>query len=216
MPPPKPPTPVKIVPGARANRAGGSTKGSRAKQLSDHKTRIAMAYRLRVLEGKTFPEVGRIMGCTPERARQFAKDGAKECLSEEVRDEARNTTLVELDALRAKAYEYLHGDYVMVQFGKVATLPVVDPGTGQVTEKPIKDVGPNLAALDRILKLEKRRAEIFGYDAPRRSSVQVVTEDPIMAEINRLREEMEMAEAEIAREAAAREAAAKGEGQPTN
>lgn len=143
------------------------------------------AYRLRHIEGRQVGQVAAILGCSTSYAIKLARDGAQYMVAEELKDEARSNALTELDALREEAYRYFRGRYVVTQFGKIV---LDDEG------RPVQDIGPNLAALDRILKLEKRRAEIFGYDAPRRSTVNVVTEDAIMAEINRL--EAEMSEAE--------------------
>ena len=50
-------------------------------------------------------------------------------------------------------------------------------------------------ARDKVLKIEKRRGEIFGYNAAPKVSVRVVTEDVISAESARLEAELAAAEA---------------------
>lgn len=164
--------------------------------------RAITAYRLRHIEGKQIRDIAEELNCHPKHVQKLVVRGAKLCVAEELRDSARSGTLAELDALRSKAYEYLHGEYMAAQFGKIVTEAVTetDPVTGheRTVDRPVRDIGPNLAALDRILKIEKRRAEIYGYDAPKRTTVNVVTEDAIIAEINRLEAQMAQAEAELA------------------
>lgn len=150
--------------------------------------RAITAYRLRYIEGKQLREIAEQLNVHTASVPKLCSRGVKLCVGEEMRESAKTGALAELDALRTQAYEWMHGEYVFAQFGKIVT---------DAEGKPLKDIGPNLAAMDRILKVEKRRAEIFGYDAPKRSEVKVITEDAILAEIARLEAQMEQAEAEM-------------------
>lgn len=93
----------------------------------------------------------------------------------------REEELQRLDALLTEAWAVLKRDHLTVSHGKV----VYDDSTG----KPILDDGPTLAAIDRILKIQERRAKYLGLDAPTR--VEAITVDAIDAEIARLAAELE-------------------------
>ena len=163
------------------------------------KERAIEAYRLRHIRGLQFPEIADELGVSISHARKLVIAGAKLCVTEELREHEKTATLAELDALRTVAYEYLQGEYLFAQFGKLVTQAVVkvnDLGDVYTEEVPLKDIGPNLAAMDRILRIEKRRADIFGYDAPKRATISVVTEDLIVAEIKRLEAELATAAAD--------------------
>lgn len=54
----------------------------------------------------------------------------------------------------------------------------------------VRDDGPVLQAIDRIRALLDRRAKIFGYDAPARSRIEIITEDDVDAAIRQLNEEI--------------------------
>lgn len=52
------------------------------------------------------------------------------------------------------------------------------------------DDGPRLAAVNTIRALLERRARIFGYDAPAKSRVEVITADMVEAQIAALEAEL--------------------------
>jgi hypothetical protein len=70
----------------------------------------------------------------------------------------REEELQRLDALMLEAWTILRRDHLTVSHGKV----VYDDATGQ----PILDDGPTLQAIDRVLKIQERRAKLLGLDAP--------------------------------------------------
>jgi hypothetical protein len=55
-------------------------------------------------------------------------------------------------------------------------------------EEPLLDDGPVLTAIDRLLKIQERRAKLLGLDAPARH--EVVTLDALDTEIARLSAEL--------------------------
>jgi hypothetical protein len=93
----------------------------------------------------------------------------------------REEELQRLDLLLAEAWAILKRDHLTVSHGRV----VYDDSTGQ----PILDDGPTLSAIDRILKIQERRAKYLGLDAPTR--VEAITIDSIDAEIAKLAAELE-------------------------
>lgn len=97
----------------------------------------------------------------------------------------RRAALDGYDMLRQKVLEVMGRDHVVAQFGKV----VKDPDTGQ----PYLDDGPILQAALAWVRIEARVAKIVGYEAPSKSTINVVTEGLVEAEIAKL--ERELAEA---------------------
>lgn len=93
-------------------------------------------------------------------------------------EEARQLQLQQLDYLATKALEVLERHHVTVSNGRLIN----------VDGEPLEDDGPVLAAIDRLLKIQERRAKLLGLDAPARH--EVVTLDAIDAEIARLSAEL--------------------------
>lgn len=91
--------------------------------------------------------------------------------------------LAKLDAAEAVVLQVLATHHVTVSNGRL----VMDPSTGD----PLPDDAPLLAAVDRWLRIAERRSRLMGLDAPARSTVTVITEDVVDAEIARLSAELE-------------------------
>lgn len=102
----------------------------------------------------------------------------------ETNDEVRRQEVERLDDLARAALAVLTKTHIVVSQGRV----VLDPDTGQ----PLVDDGPVLQALDRLLKIQERRAKLLGLDAP--SKVEVLTIDTIDAEIKKLSAELGVTE----------------------
>lgn len=110
----------------------------------------------------------------------------------------REAELMKLDDLAVQATRILlTAHYVVTQSGRL----VEDPRTGQ----PMRDDGPALAAIDRLVRIGDRRAKLLGLDAPQR--MEVLTLDAIDAHIAELNEQLAAADFEVG-EAAAAEGAA--------
>jgi hypothetical protein len=97
---------------------------------------------------------------------------------QEPADEVRRLELERLDEYARHALRVLATPHLLVSQG----IAVVHP----VTEEPLADDGPVLAALDRLIKISERRAKLLGLDAPARSRVEVITEDAVDAELAEL------------------------------
>lgn len=120
-----------------------------------------------------FSEIGRRLGFTGQRAGQLYRQALAEIPAQQL-EEHRAEELQELEFLSASALEVLHRRHVTVSNGRVVSLG----------DAPIEDDAPVLAAIDRLLKIQERKARLLGLDAPARH--EVVTLDAIDAEIARL------------------------------
>jgi hypothetical protein len=88
-------------------------------------------------------------------------------LSEVHWSEYRGIELAKYAALEDGLLRSLYRPRPIVVRGKV----VVDP----VTREPLFERGPDLAVVDRLLRLANRVAKVLGVDAPPRRAVQVIT-----------------------------------------
>lgn len=93
----------------------------------------------------------------------------------------REEELQRLDELLAEAWIILKRQHVTVSHGRL----IYDDRTGE----PLLDDGPTLSAIDRILKIQERRAKFLGLDAPTR--VEAITIDSLDAQIAKLAAELE-------------------------
>ena len=120
----------------------------------------------------------------------------------EASEHAKALDLERIDRLIEKAWEIMLRDHVTVSQGRVvgrvigverdeSGAPLHDgDGKPVLIYEDILDDGPALAAIREIRGLLERRAKITGYDAPVRSRVEVITEDAVDAEIERLAKEI--------------------------
>lgn len=92
----------------------------------------------------------------------------------------REEELQRLDLLLAEAWAILKRDHVTVSNGRIVRDDL---------DQPILDDGPTLQAIDRILKIQERRAKFLGLDAPMR--VEAFTVDSIDAAIAELTAQLE-------------------------
>ncbi len=93
----------------------------------------------------------------------------------------REEELQRLDVLLAEAWAVLKRQHVTVSHGKL----IYDDRTGE----PLIDDGPTLSAIDRILKIQERRAKFLGLDAP--TKVEAITVDSLDHAIAQLAAELE-------------------------
>lgn len=145
--------------------------------------RDAEAAELRA-NGATYQQIADQLGYTD---RSNARHGVQRALADTIRepaDEVRQIQLAQLDRLTREALKVLERTHVTVSQGRVIK---DDEG------KPLEDDAPVLNAIDRLLKIAERRSKLLGLDAP--SKVEVLSIDAIDAEIGRLTDELDRAEA---------------------
>ena len=103
------------------------------------------------------------------------------------REQLREMELMRLDQLTVEVFRVLKArHYVVTQSGRI----VDDPRTGA----PMTDDGPVLHAVDRLLKIQDRRAKLLGIDSPQR--VEVLSLDAIDAAIADRNAQLAAADAE--------------------
>lgn len=139
--------------------------------------RDAEAARLRV-QGRTYQQIADRLGLSHRDLARRAVDRALTATVQEPAEELRSLELLRLDELWRTAWRVLTTEHVRVSAGRVV----------EHQGKPLRDNGPALAAIDRLVRISERRCRLLGLDAP--LSVTVLTLDQIDAEIRRLMEEL--------------------------
>lgn len=155
------------------SRAQAVVIAKRRKQLLDAR-----------LEGRLFDDIWEELGyssrghATKDFSRIFEQQITEQRASVEV---YREMELTRLDQLTLEAINVLRTrHYAITPSGKVGR----HPDTNEV----LVDDGPTLAAIDRLLKIQARRARLLGLDAPQK--MEVLTLDAIDARIDELNEQL--------------------------
>ncbi|MFJ8690296.1 hypothetical protein [Micromonospora wenchangensis] len=155
---------------------------SRAKQAEVAKRRAdAVAMRM---TGASFQEIADTLGYNSRGAAcQDVTRALEANIAEQNRavEVYREEELQRLDLLMAEAWRVLRRQHVTVSHGRIIR--------DEETDQPLLDDGPVLAAIDRVLKIQERRAKFLGLDAPTR--VEAITTDALDAEIAKLSAELE-------------------------
>lgn len=152
----------------------------------DNAERDNSAAKLRA-QGWSYERIASELGWHDRSGARKAVQRAIVATVREAGDELRVLELERLDRLYEKAWEILERVHYAHGNGRVVMLDNV----------PVLDDGPTLAAMDRMLKIQERRARLLGLDAP--VTVRHQTIDALDAEIAEL-------ETRIAGRAAADEA----------
>ena len=95
---------------------------------------------------------------------------------------AKRVALARLNAQAVIAQRIAEQDFLAHSNGRVVGLNETNPETGEQIPNswhPLTDVGPNLAALDRLRQIEDQRNRILGIYAPTAARVEVVPTDVI-------------------------------------
>lgn len=111
-------------------------------------------------------------------------------------EDAKRLDLERIDRLIARAWDVMDREHIAYSNGQVVRrrtgeYELDDDGFERLDDKgnriplyeEVLDDGPLLAAIDRIERLIGRRAKIFGYEAPARSRIEVVTPETVEAHI---------------------------------
>lgn len=91
-----------------------------------------------------------------EAVQRTIKEGAREAT-----EEIRAIELEKLEHMERAALGVLEAMHLTVSHGKVVTYQ----------GKPLKDPGPALGAIDRLLKVQQRRAALLGLDLPKQVQI---------------------------------------------
>jgi hypothetical protein len=141
----------------------------------------ALALRSR---GYTYPQIAAELGFAEKSAaRRAVERGLTETLQEPAA-ELRILELQRLDAMEAAVWAVMDRKHLVVSGGKVVTRIVeyARAGDGNIlldedgrpmaaAVEELEDAAPVLAAVDRLLRIQQRRAALLGLDAEQKVSV---------------------------------------------
>jgi hypothetical protein len=152
-------------------------------------------------KGWTFQRIANELGYA---SKGKAYEGVQRALAEiprEAVEELRQMELERLDRLYQAAAEVLEREHLAISHGKVVRrrvdvqrdedgIEILDgEGNPIPLYQDVMDDGPVLQAIDRMLKIQERRAKLLGLDAP--AKLEVFTIDAIDAEIKKLQAELD-------------------------
>lgn len=138
-----------------------------------HRDASAARYRA---EGWTYNRIANELGFANPGGAHKAVQRALKASVRDANDTAVHLELNALDEMAREVWAVLQRNHVVVSQGRVVELDGV----------PIPDDAPVLAATDRLLKIQERRAKLLGLDMPTRSKVEVITESTVDAAIAEL------------------------------
>lgn len=133
------------------------------------------------LDGARYQEIADTLGYSSKSSAIVDVQRALVATTREPADEVRALELQRLDMMWQAVLEVLRQSHVVVNNGRVIYLG----------DEPLTDYGPVLAAIDRLLKIQERRAKYLGLDAAKQ--FEVVTVDAIDSQIRALTAELERA-----------------------
>lgn len=143
-------------------RAGQGTNGKFTRSIETAE-RDAQAARLRA-RGLGYKQIAEQLGYEDHTGAYKAVQRALKEIVAEPAEELRALELERLDDMYRRAQAVLERRHVTVSQGRVVRLD----------DEPLEDDGPVLAALDRLLKIQERRARLLGLDAPTQVQAEVV------------------------------------------
>jgi hypothetical protein len=122
--------------------------------------RDAEAAELRA-QGLSSREIAEQLGFADKGEAHHAVQRALLAIVKEPAEKLRTLELARLDAMYEAAMGVLERRHVTVSNGKIIYLG----------DEPLEDDAPVLAAIDRLLKVQERRARLLGLDAPKQLDV---------------------------------------------
>lgn len=125
----------------------------------------------------SYREIARRLSVSPATAHAMVARALAEIVREPA-DDVLALELAKLDNLEQAALSVLEARHYTVSNGRLI----------YVGDEPLDDDGPVLAAIDRLLKIQDRRARYLGLDAPVKTEVRTV--DNLDDEIRRLMDRM--------------------------
>lgn len=125
----------------------------------DTATRDAKACELRA-QGLTYAAIGIKLNLSKGQAYESVQRALRDTLTEPA-DDVRQLELIRLDELSRKAREVMLAKHLVVDKGAVVLWE----------DEPLVDDAPVLQAIDRLVKIQERRAKLLGLDSPQRVSI---------------------------------------------
>lgn len=153
-------------------------------RTTDTAERDAEACRLRGERRMSYQQIADAMGYGDKGSAYRAIQRGLAAIPQEAAAEVLRLELEKLDTLERAALEVLERQHVTVSHGKI-----VYRATAGGQAEPLFDDAPVLQAIDRMLKIQERRAKLLGLDAPKR--LEVITIDWLDEQIRTLTAELE-------------------------
>ncbi len=139
-----------------AKTRGGDGKFARSPETAERDAHAAELRR----RGYSYRAIAADMGVTPGAA-HVAVQRALRAIVEEPAQDVRAMELERLDAMERKVQEILARKHITVNNGRVIYLD----------DQPVPDDTVTLQAIDRLLKIQERRARLLGLDAPAKTEM---------------------------------------------
>lgn len=138
------------------HQAEGTARGGDGKYTRSIETaqRDAQAARYRA-RGWSYQRIADEMSISRTAAHEAVQRALRETVEEPAAD-VRALEIARLDEMYERVLEVLERQHVTVSNGRVI----------YVGDQPLEDDGPVLAAVDRLLKIQARRAALLGLDMP--------------------------------------------------
>lgn len=178
-----------------AERQADQTRGANGKYTRDPATaeRDAKAAQLRA-RGWSYRRIAAEMEYQSVASAYEAVQRALKAIVEEPATDVRQLELDRLDAMYEAVVKVLETKHLTVSQGRIirqeigierddAGLPVLD-GEGKPIPiyEPLEDDAPVLAAVDRMLKIQERRARLLGLDAKTQHDMGIAEREVAIAE----------------------------------
>ena len=158
----------------------GSTHLGRVRRRGIADERAVRAVHLRTVESNTWQQIGNELGVTAGAAQAAYNRGVLLLVPKDDIDFYRGLALQKLDIWEQEVLEIFRKDHPLVNFGKVVF--------GEFDESV------KLAAMDRLIKIERERRAIMGYSAPSKRVLEVISEDAFDRAIRELNVQAEQLE----------------------
>lgn len=145
------------------------------------------------LQGYSWPEIGEKMGMKPAHAHEQHRRALAAIIREPAM-EVREMEIRRLDALLRDLHDDYRKFFPVVNAGQVVRDVLEDENgdpilqeDGRMKTYKLEDIGPRLQILDRMLKIQERRAKLLGLDAPVRRTLEGADGGPVKFDHNSLR-----------------------------
>jgi DNA-binding CsgD family transcriptional regulator len=139
-----------------------STHGGAQSDLAaaDKQNKVVEAVR----QGNSFREIAQLMGLSKSQVHRLFRAGLDRIPADNVQA-YRDEQLADLELARQAVLDVLAAEHVVVSNGHIVKpITGVDEDGNYIYGDPLHD-DPELAAVDRLLKIQERQARILGSDA---------------------------------------------------
>lgn len=158
----------------RGGKGAGLTRGPDGTYTRSSETAERDAYACTLRErGLSYRAIAEQMGYHNHSGARFAVERALKAIVQEPAEDLRTLELARLDRMWQACVKVLETTHYTVSEGRLVWI-------GPEGEaRPLEDDGPVLAAIDRMLKIQDRRAKLLGLDAPVKVNANLTAAPPV-------------------------------------